>query len=322
MFKRGRGLPKPDNGEKFGSNHRERSRPLGHSTKPQHYRRMIATMAGRGVPVLEMFARFDADNSPPPGWDLWGNQAQGNQSQGAAGQAIPAQGDIEGNHPFADGADAIPVADQSAAPAASPTPDDRIVDTETDENPVRSETAVPPAGRPGSGSPASIELSELDALKLISDFCHPKRAELLPQLGPEYAQRGLAIEQSATGQWILRDAGWTRLRELEAERKAREPAKAIEPHPLDIPEFLRRAPRKQAVKVEPQLALDLARVDLEPPEVVDGKLQTRMPLGEDELEIRAALLAVDAGEIADREAFRLAEGRGYLHVTTKADQSD
>jgi hypothetical protein len=81
---------------------------------------------------------------------------------------------------------------------------------------------------------------------------------------------------------------------------------------------LRRAPRKQAVKVEPQLDLDLARVDLELPEVVDGKLQTRMPLGEDELEIRAALLAVDAGEIADREAFRLAEGRGYLHVTTKA----
>jgi hypothetical protein len=37
MFKRGRGLPKPDNGEKFGSNHRERSRPLGHSTKPQHF---------------------------------------------------------------------------------------------------------------------------------------------------------------------------------------------------------------------------------------------------------------------------------------------
>ena len=76
MFKRGNGLPKPANGEKFGSNHRERSKPLGHSTKPQHYRRMIATMAGRGVPVLEMFARFDADNPPPPGWDLWGNQAK------------------------------------------------------------------------------------------------------------------------------------------------------------------------------------------------------------------------------------------------------
>ena len=76
MFKRGNGLPKPDNGEKFGSNHRERSKPLGHSAKPQHYRRMIATMAGRGVQVLEMFARFDPDNPPPVGWDLWGNQAK------------------------------------------------------------------------------------------------------------------------------------------------------------------------------------------------------------------------------------------------------
>ncbi len=105
MFKRGRGLPKPDSGEKFGSNHRERSKPLGHSTKPQHYRRMIATMAGRGVPVLEMFARFDADNPPPPGWDLWGNQAQGNQSQDAAEQTFPAQNGVEGNHPLADSVD-------------------------------------------------------------------------------------------------------------------------------------------------------------------------------------------------------------------------
>jgi N6-adenosine-specific RNA methylase IME4 len=76
MFKRGRGLPKPASGEKFGSNHRERSRLLGHSTKPQHYRRMIASMAGAGVPVLEMFARFDADNPLPPGWEAWGNQAE------------------------------------------------------------------------------------------------------------------------------------------------------------------------------------------------------------------------------------------------------
>ena len=161
-------------------------------------------------------------------------------------------------------------------------------------------------------------MSELDALKLISDFCHPKRAELLPLLGPEYAQRGLAIEQSATGQWILRDAGWTRLRELEAERKAVEPAKAIEPHPLDIPEFLRRAPRKQAVKVEPQLELALARIDRAPPEIVDGVIQTRMPLRVDEPPMIAVLRAVDAGEIADRELVRHAESEGYLHVTTKS----
>ncbi len=263
------------------------SAPVGaHSEKPDNIHDIIE-FHWPNTPKVEFNAR-----RMRPGWKAWGFDAPETADSGDASAAV----------------------DQPAAPAASPTPDDRIVDT--DENPVRSETAVPPAGRPGSGSPALIELSELDALKLISDFCHPKRAELLPQLGPEYAQRGLAIEQSATGQWILRDAGWTRLRELEAERRAREPAKAIEPHPLDIPQFLQRAPKKPAPAIEPQLALDLARVDLEPPEVVDGKLQTRIPLEEDESAIQAALLAVDAGEIADREAFRLAEGRGYLHLTT------
>src|SRR5262249_36591750 len=74
MFKRGNGLPKPE--KKFGSNHRERSRPLRHSTKPQHYRTMIAAMAGDGVPCLELFARFDPDRPAPAGWDLWGNESQ------------------------------------------------------------------------------------------------------------------------------------------------------------------------------------------------------------------------------------------------------
>ncbi len=176
------------------------------------------------------------------------------------------------------------IADQPAAPAASPTPDDRIVDTETDENPVRSETAVPPAGRPGSESPAPIELSELDALKLISDFCHPKRAELLPRLGPEYAQRGLAIEQSATGQWILRDAGWTRLRELEAERKSRANRRKRSSRIRSTFRSFCAARRKSRRRRSSRSSRSIShsRVDLEPPEVVDGKLQTRIPLEEDE----------------------------------------
>jgi hypothetical protein len=29
---------------------------------------------------------------------------------------------------------------------------------------------------------------------MISDFCHPKRTELLPQIAPAYAERGLAIQ--------------------------------------------------------------------------------------------------------------------------------
>lgn len=75
LFKRGRGLPKPATTEKFGSNHRERSKPLGHSRKPEFYRRMIATMTG-GVPVLELFARVDAEHPLPKNWDAWGNQAE------------------------------------------------------------------------------------------------------------------------------------------------------------------------------------------------------------------------------------------------------
>jgi N6-adenosine-specific RNA methylase IME4 len=78
QFKRGRGLPKPAGDEKFGSNHRER--PREHSRKPDFYRHMIATMVGADddgvpLPVLELFARVDAEHPLPPRWDAWGNQA-------------------------------------------------------------------------------------------------------------------------------------------------------------------------------------------------------------------------------------------------------
>lgn len=80
MFKKGRGLPKPRTTEVVGSNHRERSRPLGHSRKPQHYREMIAKMvgtdlAGRPLAVLECFARHDEQFPLPENWDSWGNEA-------------------------------------------------------------------------------------------------------------------------------------------------------------------------------------------------------------------------------------------------------
>lgn len=296
MFKRGRGQPKPDNGEKFGSNHRERSRPLGHSTKPQHYRRMIATMAGRGVPVLEMFARFDPENPAPAGWDLWGNQALADAPAGADAE-LPETG--KGRD------DADVAAKQQVPPAAIPSYEQ--TDAAASDASPSAIIAVPSL---------SIDLSEFDALKLLSDFCHPKRPELAPQIGPVYAERGLAIQQSATGQWMLREPGWTRLRELEAERRAREPAPAIEPHPLDIPDFLRRAPKKSKAKIEPQLEMDLARIDRAPPEVVDGRLQTRLPLAEDELAMQAALLAIDACEVIESEMLRHLIGAGFAHATT------
>lgn len=89
LFKRGRGLPKPDTKEKFGSNHRERSKPLGHSRKPEFYRQMIATMCG-GLPVMELFARVDAENPLPENWHAWGNEAPAQDSLAKADAEIAA----------------------------------------------------------------------------------------------------------------------------------------------------------------------------------------------------------------------------------------
>lgn len=72
LFKRGRGLPKPDGIEKHGSNHRER--PGRHSEKPAYYRDMINDMTG-SAPVLELFAREDEQHVLPPNFFTWGNQS-------------------------------------------------------------------------------------------------------------------------------------------------------------------------------------------------------------------------------------------------------
>jgi N6-adenosine-specific RNA methylase IME4 len=72
LFKRGRGLPKPDTDMKVGSNHRERAGP--HSAKPTYYRDMINAMTGN-LPVLELFAREDDEHPLPPNFYTWGNQS-------------------------------------------------------------------------------------------------------------------------------------------------------------------------------------------------------------------------------------------------------
>jgi N6-adenosine-specific RNA methylase IME4 len=72
LFKRGRGLPKPDTDVKVGSNHRERV--TDHSVKPGYYRDMINAMTGN-LPVLELFAREDENNWLPPNFYTWGNQS-------------------------------------------------------------------------------------------------------------------------------------------------------------------------------------------------------------------------------------------------------
>jgi N6-adenosine-specific RNA methylase IME4 len=73
LFKRGRGLPKPDTGVKVGSNHRERAGV--HSAKPAYYRDMINAMTGN-LPVLELFAREDDAHRLPANFYTWGNQSK------------------------------------------------------------------------------------------------------------------------------------------------------------------------------------------------------------------------------------------------------
>ncbi|HWX36746.1 MAG TPA: MT-A70 family methyltransferase [Steroidobacteraceae bacterium] len=51
--------------------YRERKRE--HSRKPDYYRQMIADMT-RNLPVLELFARVDAEHPLPTGWKSWGNE--------------------------------------------------------------------------------------------------------------------------------------------------------------------------------------------------------------------------------------------------------
>jgi N6-adenosine-specific RNA methylase IME4 len=73
LFKRGRGLPKPNTDVKVGSNHRERA--TDHSAKPTYYRDMINAMTGN-LPVLELFAREDDEHILPNNFYTWGNQSR------------------------------------------------------------------------------------------------------------------------------------------------------------------------------------------------------------------------------------------------------
>lgn len=88
LFKRGRGLPKPDTENKPGSNHREAAG--GHSEKPAYYRDMINAMTG-GLPVLELFAREDETHVLPPNFFTWGNQSKNtaNAPTDSTGTPVP-----------------------------------------------------------------------------------------------------------------------------------------------------------------------------------------------------------------------------------------
>jgi hypothetical protein len=93
LYKKGDGLPRPKSENIFGSNHRERSRPLGHSKKPPFYRQMIARMT-EGLPVLELFARHDESDPLPPNWEVWGNESNS--------PAMASEGPVSGLPPTAE----------------------------------------------------------------------------------------------------------------------------------------------------------------------------------------------------------------------------
>lgn len=230
MFKRGRGLPKPATGEKFKSNHRERSRE--HSRKPDHYRDMIATMAG-GVPVLELFARVDAEHPLPPDWEGWGNQAgaatadeiqssDGGVESGHTGEQVLPSGILENPNPAAETTTELsPAAGEPMVGAGvAPSPSDDLLEHATADEPPAS-VAEGEDGDEALSSPSSLEpIDEFTALKALSDFCYPNRIAIAAVVAADYIARGFAFQYSGRKDWSLTEAGWARLRELDAERKA------------------------------------------------------------------------------------------------------
>lgn len=304
QFKRGRGLPKPSGAEKFGSNHRERA--TDHSRKPEHYRRMIAAMVGcdddgRPLPVLELFARVDAEHPLPPGWIASGNQADA-EPQAAAGDtdsnlaAVSPSGETaaspQGDVGMAAAADATSDRASAAAAVTDGAPYDAC-DVVTIDQLAGSEWLAP-------AELDALELSELEQLKILSDFCHPKRAAMQAVLGPLFRTRELAYLSG--DQWSLREAGRARLRALQDAASVPAPVVLTEPY---------RAP-------QPSL-FDLARQidDAPPAEIVDGALQTRLPIDADELAEQLALLAIAAGDTVESETLRHLIGKGLAHCGTK-----
>jgi N6-adenosine-specific RNA methylase IME4/ParB-like chromosome segregation protein Spo0J len=67
-----------------------RERKTEHSRKPEYFRKMIAEMA-HGLPVLELFARVDAEHPLPVGWEPWGNEAGSHIADASAERAPPAE---------------------------------------------------------------------------------------------------------------------------------------------------------------------------------------------------------------------------------------
>jgi N6-adenosine-specific RNA methylase IME4 len=186
-----------------------------------------------------------------------------------------------------------------------------------------------PAEQAAPIDPASVD--EREALTILSDFCHPRRAELADALGEHYAARGYTYQagQGAGAVWSLRGQGWDRLRALnDAVAAAAGPALRVDlTEPYRVPQGaldLLASP-KGGVEIatsasdSSSLALAMPIADAPPPEVVDGVLQTRLPVDKDELDEQLALREVDAGRWEDVDSdmlLRLVEKR-FAHCATE-----
>lgn len=199
LFKRGRGLPKPSGAEKYGSNHRERA--TDHSRKPEHYRRMIRDMVG-GLPVLEMFARVDADHPLPAGWAACGNQAGAPAVEPAAEIVLEESEKLDGTLvQTVRGPDGREILREVVSVPSLEAP---IVREITIAASIEAQPAFPPT-----------EYADLLALAEGAEL----EAGLVARL-PDYARRGLADD--ALGRWRLSGAGKVRLEVVEREWRERE----------------------------------------------------------------------------------------------------
>ncbi|MEY9110418.1 N6-adenosine-specific RNA methylase IME4 [Bradyrhizobium yuanmingense] len=304
QFKRGRGLPKPATDEKFGSNHRERA--TDHSRKPEHYRNMVRAMVGRDssgqpLPVLELFARVDDQHPLPEGWGAWGNQA-GISLQAEISTPTDAS---ESSSPAGEDLAELPSGETEAA-AAEATSEWASTAAAVTEPPYSDGDVIvidQPAGTDWLQPTQldALELPELEQLRILADFCHPKRDAMQGVLGPIWQAREMAYESG--GQWQLRAAGKARLRELIDAVGAPARFDLTEPY---------RAPQMSFFDVARQID------DAPPPELVDGALQTRLPIDDDELAEQIALLDIAAGRwgAVDGSMVRhLVGARGFAHCT-------
>jgi hypothetical protein len=177
-----------------------------------------------------------------------------------------------------------------------------------------------PVGSDVGTQSAPPTLSEFAALKAISDFCYPRRVEILPEIAPAYIARGLAFTIGGSrDDWSLSDAGWKRLRELEAERRDAEIAERAHlngaaGHPALDQDPLVPADQGKVSQPVDLVSVDTADTAVPPAERPGSNLPApALPLDDDELALYRAMKAIIAGGTS--ELARDLVGRGYLHAT-------